>query len=119
MCLSRERAYEATPAAVGAARDFVSAFAVAMLHPRGWAVADDAALVVSELMSSAIESGCREVEVSADLHVERFDLVVTGHAASDAPPPEGRLQGLRAAVVQELSARAELRRTPTGTLVGT
>ena len=119
VCVNRERTYDATPQAVAAARDFVSAFAVAMLHPRGWSVADDAALVVSELMTSALEAGCGSVGVRIDLHADRLDLQVTGYGVAGDSEADDRLQGLRGAVVQQLATRAELRRTPAGALVGT
>lgn len=115
MCLTRQRDYDATPNAIGAARDFVSAFTLAMLDPSGWSVSDDAALLVSELMSSAVEAGCRNVGVVVDLHFDRLELVVTGHGAADAP--EG-LAGLRGTVVKRLASRAELVHAPEGTLVG-
>ena len=115
MCLNRRRNYDATLHSIGAARDFVSAFAVAMLAPGGWSVADDAAVVVSELVTSALEAGCASVDVVADLHVDRLELGITGVGA--AGPPEG-LGGLRGAVVAQLASRADLARTPEGTLAG-
>lgn len=116
MCLTRRREYGATPSAIGAARDFVSAFVVATLDPRGWSVADDAALVVSEFVTSAIEAGCGEVDVAASLHRDRLELTIQGQQPVASP---GRLTGLRGAVVHEVANRAELERTADGTLRGT
>jgi anti-sigma regulatory factor (Ser/Thr protein kinase) len=136
MCLTRQRDYPADPRSVAMARDFVAAFVVATLDPRGWALADDAALLVSEFVSSAVETGCTRVEVRVDLHADRLELTVTGHgaqrsaghrAAQGAAQDAGGASGagihgppstLRTRLVEGIAERAEVRRDADGTVIG-
>jgi hypothetical protein len=132
MCLTRQRDYPADPSSVAMARDFVAAFVVATLDPRGWSLADDAALLASEFVTSAVEAGCRRVEVRVDLHADRLELTVTGYGAGGASgDTSGDTSGdraveraqrtpstLRARLLEGVAERAEVRHDADGTLVG-
>jgi hypothetical protein len=80
MCFTRQRAFPATTPAVSAARDFASASLVSMLEPRGWPVADDAVLVVSELMTACMEAHAARIDVRLHLHYDTVRIEVVGEA---------------------------------------
>jgi len=113
MCLIRRRDYPGDPSAIAAARDFVAALVVAMLDPSGWAVADDAALLASELVTGAVEAGCSHLDLLAALHEDRLELSVTGFGGSGSVD-----SSLRERLVAGVAESAQFTRRPDGTTVG-
>lgn len=103
MCVIRQRAYPATAGAVSAARNFASAAMVAALEPQAWQVADDAALVVSELMTACIEADASGVDVRLDVHYNAVRIQVTAGYTRQSVP---ELAGARARILDTLTARA-------------
>lgn len=87
MCVSSARVYEAGPGAVADARRFAAAFVIALLQPGGWEVADDAVLVVSELVAAAAEDGDGPIRVGIDAHFDRIEVAVTSRPTSAEPAP--------------------------------
>lgn len=77
MCVQARRAYAASTAAPAAARQFGAAAVIASISPAGWDLADDAALVISELVSGSVKAGATRLEVLLDLHLDRLDITVS------------------------------------------
>jgi hypothetical protein len=123
MCVTQLRDYPGEAGSIGAGRDFVAALVVTLLDPRGWAVADDAALLVSELVTSAVEASCRHVEVRAAVHVDAMEITVIGRGPGDpstsaSAASAGTVPPLRARLLDGLAGDVRLHRKPDGTLVG-
>lgn len=87
MCVQARRAYAASTAAPAAARQFGAAAVIASISPAGWNLADDAALVISELVSSAVKAGATELEVTLNLHRDRLEITVADDRQLLAPDP--------------------------------
>jgi len=114
MCLTRHRDYPGDVRAIAAARDFVAALVVATLDPSGWGVADDAALLASELVTRAVEAGCSHLDLLAALHADRLELSVTGYGGEGEPVQSE----LRDRLVAGVATSAQFARRPDGTTVG-
>ena len=69
-----------TPAA---ARRFGCAAVIAALRPSGWDVADDAEIVISELVTDAVRAGAHHVDLLVDLHHTRLEISVTHDRVAD------------------------------------
>jgi len=104
MCFTRQRAFPATTPAVSAARDFASASLVSMLEPRGWPVADDAVLVVSELMTACMEAHAARIDVRLHLHYDTVRIEVVGEAVPLRISPRA-LIGARAQILDGVTLR--------------
>jgi hypothetical protein len=76
MCITRQRRYAIGSRTPAAARDFGHAAVVSALNPRGWVYADDASLVISELVTEAVVSGAQWLLLTVELHFDH--LVITG-----------------------------------------
>lgn len=87
VCVQARRAYAASTAAPAAARQFGAAAVIASISPAGWNLADDAALVISELVSSAVKAGADNLEVRLDLHRDRLEISVVDDRQLLAPDP--------------------------------
>jgi len=118
MCLTRQRDFPGDPSAIAAARDFVAALVVAMLDPGGWGVADDAALLASELVTGAVEAGCSHLELLAALHADRLELSVTGYGGGAAAASGSPDSSLRERLLAGVAESARFTRRPDGTTVG-
>lgn len=118
MCLTRQRDYPGDPSAIAAARDFVAALVVAMLDPGGWGVADDAALLASELVTGAVEAGCSHLDLLAALHADRLELSVTGYGGGEAGSMASADSSLRERLVAGVAESAQFSRRADGTTVG-
>jgi hypothetical protein len=77
MCVSAQRHYAGDTRAPAAARMFGHAAVVSALEPGGWALADDAALVISELVTDAVERGARGIELAITLHFDNVTITLT------------------------------------------
>ncbi len=87
MCVQARRVYAASTAAPAAARQFGAAAVIASISPAGWNLADDAALVISELVSSAVKAGAISLEVVLHLHRDRLEITVADDRQLLAPDP--------------------------------
>jgi hypothetical protein len=83
MCVAAHRRYSAGMSTPAAARQFGAAAVIAVLNPSGWNLADDAALVISELVSSAVKAGAASLDVLINLHRDRVEITVTDDRTSD------------------------------------
>lgn len=103
MCFTVERTFPAELASVARARRFTSAFVVSALHPAGWHVVDDATLLVSELVTTALQRGADRVTVRVDAHFDRIEITVT--AGDVIPVDVGWLEtsDVRARIVEDLT----------------
>lgn len=104
-----EREFAVDSASVGRARQFVSACVIAGLNPAGWGLADDAALAVSELMTAAIECGCRRARVRVDQQADRLRISVMADGAL-LPRDWATVAVHRAAVLQAVTVGLALER---------
>ncbi|HEV7204280.1 MAG TPA: hypothetical protein VGN18_06685 [Jatrophihabitans sp.] len=80
------RAFDAGTDTPAAARRFGCAAVIAALRPSGWDVADDAEIVISELVTDAVRAGAHHVELLVDLHHSRLEISVTDDRAPDTSP---------------------------------
>jgi hypothetical protein len=85
MCLTRRRRYAIDARAPAAAREYLHAAAVSALRPRGWSVADDLALIASELVTDAFIAGGRQLLLTVEFHVDFVELVGRDDRPMDAP----------------------------------
>jgi hypothetical protein len=114
MCLRRGRSYAVSRRAPEAARDFAHALIVATLDPRGWSVADDVSIVVSELVSEALSHDAATLELSATVHFDHVEL----RCADDRPSgAEVAPQGLRAQILEQFTAHMRAERSESGQAV--
>lgn len=114
MCVRRGRSYAVSQRSPETARDFAHALIVATLDPRGWSVADDVSIVVSELVSEALHRDAAKLEVSAVVHFDHIELsFCDDRPATAAATPEG----LRAQIIERLTAETRAERRPTGETV--
>jgi len=104
MCIIRQRTYPASTAAISPARGFASASLSTALEPEGWQLADDAVLVVSELMTACIESDAARVDVLLEMHRDAIRIQVRGKRARR---PVSALTGARARILGELTTQAD------------
>lgn len=77
MCLTVRRGFDGGTDTPAAARRFGCAAVIAALLPSGWDVADDAEIVISELVTAAVRNGATDVELLVDLHHDRLEISVT------------------------------------------
>lgn len=77
MCMTVHREFDGSTDTPTAARRFGCAAVIAALRPSGWDVADDAEIVISELVTEAVRAGARHVELLVDLHHDRLEISVT------------------------------------------
>lgn len=77
MCTSAERAYQGGKDAPAAARGFGHSMVVAALLPGGWNLADDVAIVISELVTGAIVAGAPSVRVRVSVHYDHVEVQVS------------------------------------------
>jgi hypothetical protein len=77
MCFSAERTYEGNVNAPAAARAFGHSVVVATLIPAGWALADDVAIVISELVTDAVDADASSVEVHVTVHFDHVEIDMT------------------------------------------
>jgi hypothetical protein len=115
MCVSARRDYDGGDSAASAARDFGNAAVMAALQPSGWSVGDDVAIVLSELVTEALEDGAGAVSVHVTVHFDHIDIALErrvdggGHRAGVCMPAE---TGLRTAVLGALTT--DISRTALG-----
>ena len=108
MCLARYRDYPAGTAAVAPARTSTAAFLVAVLRPPGWAVADDAELVVSELMTGCLLANAHRIELQVQLHWDQVALTVTDDRTVPAVASFAPLAEVRQRVLVAVTSRTEI-----------
>jgi len=105
MCFTRQRAFPPRTSAVADARGFTSASLVAILEPPGWAFADDAVLVVSELVTACLETAPIRIEVRLELHYDTVRIEVLGEGALN-PVRSPALAGARGHIIDDVTDRA-------------
>lgn len=105
MCLSGSRHYTADAAAPAAARNFAHAMVVAALDPRGWTLADDMEVVVSELVTVALATNPSIIDVALDVHYNHVALVLThdGRPGIGVSDESDHVGDLRAALLAGLT----------------
>jgi hypothetical protein len=114
MCLRREREYDVSPRTPQASRNFGHAAVLAALHPSEWEAADDASLVVSELVSDSLTSAASFVRLTITLHFDHVEVTVE----DDRPGGEVAMPNdLRQRIVQALTADVRAVRSPDGRAV--
>lgn len=74
MCVSARRDYGGGDSAAAAARDFGNAAVMAALQPSGWTVGDDVAIVLSELVTEALETGADAITVHVTVHFDHIEI---------------------------------------------
>jgi hypothetical protein len=107
MCVSARRNYAGGDSAVAAARDFGNAAVMAALQPSGWAVGDDVAIVLSELVTEALETGAHAVSVNVTVHYDHIAVVLErrdGDAEPAGPGITSEEGALRRAVLGALTS---------------
>lgn len=77
MCFSAERTYEGSINAPAAARAFGHSVIVATLVPAGWALADDVAIVISELVTAAVDAEASSLQVDVTVHFDHVEIELT------------------------------------------
>lgn len=85
MCMTVHREFDGSTDTPAAARRFGCAAVIAALRPSGWDVADDAEIVISELVTAAVRAGAHRVELLVDLHHDRLEISVTDDRAALEP----------------------------------
>lgn len=114
MCLARRREYPAGTSAVSPARTSTAAFLVAALRPQGWTVADDAELVVSELMTGSLLTDAQRIHLDVQLHWNHVELTVTDDRSTSPPAEFGALADVRQRVLEALTSRTDVHRLGDG-----
>ncbi len=114
MCLARRRDYPAGTAAVSPARTSTAAFLVAALRPQGWTVADDAELVVSELITGCLLTDAQQINLDVQLHWNHVALTLTDDRSGSPPVQFGPLADVRHRVLEALTSRTDVRRLDDG-----
>ena len=114
MCLVRGRDYPAGTAAVSPARTSTAAFLVAALRPQGWAVADDAELVVSELMTGCLLTDAQRIHLDVQLHWNHVAVTVTDDRSATPRAQFGPLAEVRQRVLEALTSRTDVHRLGDG-----
>jgi hypothetical protein len=78
---------------------------VAALDPRGWGLADDMEVVVSELVTVALATGPSSIDLALDVHYNHLELVLThdGEPGDDADDRSDHVDDLRAALLAGLT----------------
>jgi hypothetical protein len=111
MCIRRARSYAVSRRSPEAARDFAHALIVATLDPRGWSVADDVSIVVSELVSEALHRNAATLALDATVHFDHIEL-----RCSDDRPAGGDVapHGLRAQILEQITLQLQAVRSASG-----
>jgi hypothetical protein len=113
MCVSARRQFAASQAMPAAARSFGAAAVIASLAPQGWSVADDIALVISEVATMALQSGATELEVEVEVHAGRVDVTLRDDAGSPDPSAPGAAdQPMARRLIEEVTTSWISRRSP-------
>lgn len=102
MCISAERNYAGAVNAPAAARAFGHSAVIANLQPGGWPVGDDVALVISELVTAAVDAEAESIRVIVTVHFDHLIIdiaddrrAVVPAGRSDAPAADARSTILR------------------------
>lgn len=105
MCMTVHREFDGSTDTPAAARRFGCAAVIAALRPSGWDVADDAEIVISELVTAAVRAGAHRVELLVDLHHDRLEISVTDdRAALEPSDPAGPSEATASTSSQILTA---------------
>ena len=128
MCISAERKYRGSVTAPAAARDFSHSIVIAMLIPAGWRLADDVAIVISELVTAGVDSAAKTIDVKVTVHFDHLEIEVAhpdlvpaatnGSSTAAAQTRDIVLEGLTTRLSREsladgrICARAEMRCDP-------
>jgi hypothetical protein len=116
MCVSARRRFAASQAMPAAARSFGAAAVIAAVAPQGWSVADDIALVISEVATMALRVGATELEVEVEVHAGRVDVTLRddGRSEDAAGPGEEHPadQPMARRLIEEVTTSWTARRTP-------
>lgn len=105
MCVTAVRTYAGSVSAPSSARAFGNSAVMAALPPPGWSLADDLSIVVSELVTAAVDAGASSIAVTVTLHYDHLEVLVSHDEAALVPArdvPEDAV-GTRRAVLGALT----------------
>jgi hypothetical protein len=85
VCISAERNYAGAVNAPAAARAFGHSAVIASLQPGGWPVGDDVALVISELVTAAVDSEATSVRVVVTVHFDHLIIDIADDRRAVVP----------------------------------